>query len=321
MSVWARGWSPPLGLDIGRTAVKAVAVSRLSRAAWRPRRDVRYRIDGFGSAPLPTGGDGIGNISDAVAVGEAVRRACRAAAPRRRTATVAVADAAVTTRTVLLDASLTAAELEVEAVLEAERCIPHSIDDVALDFAPIGLFPGDEGLRRVLLVACPKADVAARVAVLREAGLEAACVETESLALRRAAGRALRGESSSAVLDLGGAGVRLVAWDADDVAYAREAPLAGGSADDDALLDAAAELLAGYAAARPGSGLQRLLVVGGGARRPGFGARAADRLGVAVETAQPFAGVAAHARLDSEELARAGPTYATAFGLGLRCFP
>lgn len=314
MSVLTGGSGPPLGLDIGSAAVKLVALSR---------HRGRYRMDGFAMEPLPASAVDTGNISDAATVGEAVRRACRAASTRRRTAIVAVADSAVITRTLLLDAALTPTELDVEVVLEAERCIPYPIDSVALDFAVIGPFPGEPGLNRVLLVACPQEQVAAREAVLRHAGLEPAALEVESLALRRAASLAGADEAGDAVLDVGDSAVRLVGWDTHDTAFTEQEPLPVGSDADEELTirlvcTAASRLLEAYAADRPGQRLQRLLVVGGGAARPRFRAAAAECLGVAVEPANPFLGMPMRGRVDEAALAATVPALAIACGLALR---
>ncbi len=127
----------PLGLDIGSASVKVVALSG---------RGTRCRVDGFAIEPLPAATVDRGNISEAAVVGEAVRRACHKAGTKRKTAVLAVADSAVMTRTLLLDASLAEDELEAEVVLEAERCVPYPIESVALDYARLGAFEGDAAL-------------------------------------------------------------------------------------------------------------------------------------------------------------------------------
>ena len=307
----------PLGLDIGSASVKVVALSG---------RGTRCRVDGFAIEPLPAATIDRGNISEAVIVGEAVRRACQKVGTKRKTAVLAVADSAVMTRTLLLDATLTGDELEAEVVLEAERCVPYPIESVALDYARLGAFEGDVALSRVLLVACPREQVAACEAALAHAGLRATAVEVESLAQRRAASLAAfaDGERAAvALLDVGASALRLLVCEQGEAAFIKHEPLAGifGADDEQALLEAASRLLAAHAAARPAHAIERLLLAGGGAVRPDFAAAAAQRLGLAVHPANPFADMPTHPDLDAAALATAAPVYVTACGLGLRSRP
>lgn len=304
----------PLGLDIGSASVKLVALSG---------RGTRCRVDGFAVEPLSVPTVDRGNISDAAIVGEAVRRACHKAGTKRKTAIVAVADSAVMTRTLLLDAKLTEDELEAEVVLEAERCVPYPIESIALDYARLGAFAGDAALCRVLLVACPKEQIAAGEAALAHAGLTASAVEVESLAQRRAARFAADpdvGGAAVALLDIGATALRLLVCEQSEASFVKHEPLPGifGEDDEQAVLAAASRLLAAYAAARPAHAIERLLLAGGGAVRPDFAAAAAERLGVAVRPANPFADMTTHPRLDGSALATAGPVFVTACGLGLR---
>ena len=320
MGVFNRRSDPPLGVDIGSASVKVVALSRSGR---------RYRVDGFAIEPLPPAAVDNGNISDAALVGEALRRACDKARTRKKAATVAVADPAVITRVLLLDADLTPEEMEVEVVLDAERSIPYPIDGVALDFASLGAAADDPARARVLFVVCPKEQVAVREAALAHAGLEAAAVEIESLALRRVARAAIadkpEGGAEIGILDVGLAALRLVAYTAGESLFVKGESVPVSFDDDaapptDALLDAGQRLLDAHAAARSTDGDARLLLTGGGASAS-LASLAAARFGVAVEPARPFAGMAVHDRVDETALASASPVLATACGLGLRGQP
>lgn len=306
----------PLGLDIGSASVKVVAFSG---------RGARWRVDGYAIEPLPAATADRGNISEAAIVGEAVRRACHKLGTKRRTAVLALADSAVMTRTVLLDATLTEDELEAEVVLEAERCVPYPIENVALDYARLGAFEGDAALCRVLLVACPREQVAAGEAALAHAGLRASAVEVESFAQRRAArfaGDADGNGAAVAVLDIGASALRLLVCEQGEASFVKHEPLSGISGEDkQALLEAASRLLAAHAAARPAHAIERLLLAGGGAVRPDFAAAVAERLGLVVRPANPFADMPTHPRLDASALATAAPVFVTACGLGLRNRP
>ena len=303
----------PLGLDIGSASVKVVALSG---------RGTRCRVDGFAIEPLPAPAVDRGNISDAAVVGEAVRRACGKAGTRRKAAIEAVADSAVMTRTLLLDAALTEDELEAEVVLDAERSFPYPIDRVALDFASVGSCAHDRALRRVLLVACPKEHVLAREAALHQAGLMAAAVEVESFAQRRAIQATTGDEAVVGVLDVGDAALRLTVWTADESVFVKHEPMPECPPQDDeptpaAILDAASHLLDAYAASGVAEGVDGLRLAGGRAASAGFAAAAAGRFGMTVELADPFSRMAVHARVDEAALTAVAPALVTACGLGL----
>lgn len=302
---------PPLGIDIGSASVRLVALSG---------RGARCRVDGFAIEPLPAATADRGNISDAAIVGEAVRRAWRKAGAKRRTAVLAVADSAVVTRTLLLDATLAGDELEAEVVLDAERNIPYPIDRVALDFASLGPCAGDPALKRVLLIACPKEHVLAREAALHHAGLRAAAVDVESFAQRRAVHAATGDKAVIGILDVGEVELRLAVWQRSESVFVRHEPVPVSLPADDeptpaAMLEAASRLLDAYAAAMPADGIDRLRLAGDGAARTV--SVMAARFGLSVESAEPFAGMAVHARVDEAALADAAPALVTACGLGL----
>ena len=311
MALFNRRPCPPLGIDIGSASVRLVALSG---------RGARCRVDGFAIEPLPAASADRGNISDAAIVGEAVRRAWQKAGAKRRTAVLAVTDSAVVTRTLLLDATLAGDELEAEVVLDAERNIPYPIDRVALDFASLGPCAGDPALKRVLLIACPKEHVLAREAALHHAGLRAAAVDVESFAQRRAVHAATGEEAVVGILDVGEVELRLAVWQAGESVFVKHEPMPVSLSRDDgptpaAISDAASRLLDAYAAATPIGGIDRLRLAGGGA--VGAVSAMTARFGMSVESAEPFAGMAVHARVDEAALAGAAPALVTACGLGL----
>lgn len=311
MALFKGRLGPPVGIDIGSASVKLVALSR---------RGARSRVDGFAIEPLSAATADRGNISDAAIVGEAVRRAWRQAGSKGKTAVVAVADSAVVTRTLLLDATLTDDELEAEVVLDAERSVPYPIDRVVLDFASLGPCAGDAALKRILLVACPKEHVLAREAAVRHAGLTAAAVDVESFAQRRAVQAAKGDEAVDGILDVGDAALRLAVWRGSESFFVKHEPMPVPLPENDrpipaATLDAAARLLDAYAAAMPADGIDRLRLAGSGAARAV--SVMAARFGSSVASAEPFAGMAVHARVDEAALADAAPALATACGLGL----
>ena len=105
-----------LGLDIGSSAIKLVELSRM---------DESYRVEAYAVEPVPTGSVVAGNISDARAVGEAIRSACRRAEVKPRKVCASIRNAAVVTKTLEMDASLDDRQMEVEVTRRSRT--PHPL--------------------------------------------------------------------------------------------------------------------------------------------------------------------------------------------------
>lgn len=318
-----------LGVDIGSTTVKLVELGGSPSAP---------RVEACAVAPLPQPvavNNAANSISEASAVGEAIRDARRRAGSRSRRAAVAVPCTAAIAKVVSLDAALDDRAMEVEVALEAERLAPFAAEELALDFEPLHLNAADPAAVDVLLVASRVDHIAVRETALREGGLQAALVDVETYCLQRAAlAWGAHGDDNDlqdgtmAVLDAGAATVLLLVMDGDSVLFAREESFAGASifeaggerayAED--ALRLAERLLRQFASAFPEQHLARLWLVGGGACNDELVCLAKERLAPQVAAANPFLGMAASARVDADWLRRQAPGMATAFGLALRAF-
>ena len=316
-----------LGLDIGSATVKLVELGGSPSAP---------RIEACAVVPLPEP-VAANNISDASIVGAAIRDARRQADSRARRAAVAVPCAAAIAKTAPLDAALDDTALEVEVALEAERLMPFGADELALDFEPLHLNAADPATVDVLLVACRADNIAAREAALQEGGLRAALVDVETYCLQRAAfawGAGGDDGGAVAILDAGAATVVLLVLEGESVLFAREESFAGASLFDTAgisevrgesayaedVLGLAERLLRQFASAYPAHGIERLWLVGGGARSDALVCLAKERLALEVAAANPFLNVALGGRVNGDWLRAHAPSLATAFGLALRAF-
>ena len=315
-----------LGVDIGSTTIKLVELGGSPSAP---------RVEACAIAPLPEPVTA-NNISDASIVGAAIRDARQRAGSRARRAAVAVPCAAAIAKTAALDATLDDAALEVEVALEAERLMPFGADELALDFEPLHLNAADPAAVDVLLVACRADDIAAREAALREGGLKAALVDVETYCLQRAALAWGAGDDDGgavAILDVGAATVLLLVLEGEDVLFAREESFPGASPFETGPSEARGEsayaedalrlaerLLRQFASACPAHGIERLWLVGGGARSGDLVSLAKERLALDVAAANPFLNVALGGRVNVDWLRGHAPSLATAFGLALRAF-
>ncbi len=166
-----------LGVDISSTSVKVLALGLSGR---------RYKVEAFGIEPLPVGAIVENNIQDPVVIGEAIARALAEARTGLKTAAVAVSGAAVITKTIEMDASLSEDEMETQISVEADQYIPYAMDEVAIDFAVQGFNERNPERVEVLLAACRRDNVEMHEDALRLGGLKARIVDVEAFAMARA---------------------------------------------------------------------------------------------------------------------------------------
>ena len=317
-----------LGLDIGSSVVKVVELSRV---------DVSYRVEAYAVEPIPAGSVVAGNISDARAVGEAIRSACRCAGVRPKKVCAGIRNSAVVTKTLEMDATLDDREMEAEVMREAGRHIPFPMEDVVIDFEPMQLSGRDPSKVDVLLVACRVEHVAELQEAAEHAGLG---LDVECHGAHHAVLHAAGSGAPVALADIGAATTTMMLVNGDS-AVTREEPFGlspdtpGGdlahsppsfhpidhpidASTVEALLALLTRLLRLVLLAGRLESVDRLLLAGGGAAIPGLAERAAERLGISVEVADAFRGMAVSAHADRASLAELAPMLFTATGLAVR---
>ena len=136
--------------------------------------------------PLPANSVVEKNISDIDAVGECIAKAVSILKPSLKDAAVAVAGSAVITKTIEMNAALSDAEMENQIVVEADQYIPYPLDEVSIDFERQKLSERSPEMVEVLLAACRRENVDARVTALELGGLNAKVVDIEAYAIERA---------------------------------------------------------------------------------------------------------------------------------------
>ncbi len=172
-----RNTSPRLGLDISSTAVKLLELSKSGG---------RYRVESYAVEPLPPNSVVEKSVTDAEAVGEAIRRAVKRSGTRAREAAVAVAGSSVITKVIPMPATLSEQELEAQIELEADQYIPYPLDEVNTDFQILGPSEKNPDTVDVLLAASRSENVEMRVAAVEAGGLTAKVVDIEAYALENA---------------------------------------------------------------------------------------------------------------------------------------
>jgi len=188
-----------LGIDISSSTIKLLELSKTG---------AKYKVENYSSRPLPDGALVEKNIANLDAVGEEMLKLSTLIKTGSTKAAVAVPGAAVITKTIEMNVSMSDAEMENQISVEADQYIPYPLDEVALDFERQGPSEKNEDMVEVLLAACKKENVDTRVAALEIGGFEAKVVDIEAYAMERAFNlmceqMELDKEGLTAVIDIG----------------------------------------------------------------------------------------------------------------------
>ena len=127
-----------------------------------------------------------GNINNIEAVGDALKRGHKRLGSSIKNLALALPNAAVITKKIIVPAGQSEDELEIQVETEANQYIPFSLDEVNLDFQVLGPAPNSPDDVEVLIAASRKEKIEDRVAAAEAAGLKAAVMDVESIAAQTA---------------------------------------------------------------------------------------------------------------------------------------
>ncbi len=216
---------PMFGLDVSSSSVKLV---ELGRGA-----DGEYVLERFASEPLERGWIADGQIEKFDEVTEAVKRVVAKSGTKTRQVVMAMPQAAVITKKIMLPAGLREEELELQVESEANQYIPFSLDEVSLDFCVVGPSPTSVGDVEVLIAASRKDKVQDRQGLAEAAGLKPVVLDIESHASRLAMSRliaALPGgghDALVALFEIGADTTSLKVLKDDELLYDRDQAFGG----------------------------------------------------------------------------------------------
>jgi type IV pilus assembly protein PilM len=187
-----------VGLDIGTSAVRAAEVSFTKGAT---------RLERFGQVALPPGAVVGGEVVDATAVADAIKKLWSQTKFTTKRVVLGVANSKVVVRQIDLP-WMEREELKQALAFQVQDYIPMPVEQAILDYHPVEEFTNESGGRmlRVLLVAAARDTVKASLAAATKAGLRPKMVDLTSFAVIRAlAERSELGFSvePEAVVDIG----------------------------------------------------------------------------------------------------------------------
>jgi len=171
--------APPLiGVDLSSSAIKMVELVDAGKG--------RYRLERYAIEPLARDAFIDGNINKLDVVCDALKRCHKRLGTGVKNLALALPNAAVISKKILVPAGQTEEELEVQVETEANQYIPFSLDEVNLDFQVLGPAANNPDDVEVLIAASRKEKVEDRVAAAEAAGLKATVMDVDLFAAQAA---------------------------------------------------------------------------------------------------------------------------------------
>ena len=340
-----------LGVDISSTTVKLIELTRVGH---------RFRVEAYAVSSLPQDAvveKAVNNIDE---VATAIRSVHGQARTKNKHVVSAVAGSSVITKVLSMPAGLNDEDLETQLTFEADQYIPYPLDEVALDFEVQGATAGRTDMVDVLLAACRRETIDARVDALEAAGLVPRIMDVEAYAMERAFELVkpqadIDDRATVAIVDIGATMTTLSVLHRGKTVYTREqffggkqltdeimrryglpleeaglAKKQGGLPDDyetdllnpfrEAVVQQVARSLQFFFSSSDFNGVDHIFLAGGVAAMDGLSGLVAERIGSPVSVANPFAEMTIGTRVNAVALNSDAPAMMIACGLALRSF-
>lgn len=346
-----RKGTPVLGLDISSTTVKLLELSYSGD---------RYRVESYAVSSLPQDAVIEKNVNDVDGVANAIRSVVAQSRTKLKTVAAAVAGSSVITKMIDMPEGLSEDDMETQLTLEADQYIPYPLEEVAIDFEVQGPSPERENQVEVLLAACRRETIDARVEAIEGSDLVSKIMDVEAYAMERAFSMvrhqlALDEDSTVAVVDIGATMTTLSVLNNGQTIYTREqlfggkqltdeimrryglpleeaglAKKQGGLPDDyepevlepfkDAVVQQVARSLQFFFSSSQYNDVDHIILAGGVSSMEGLSDLVQEKLGTPTAVANPFAEMSISSRVNAVALSGDAPAMMIACGLALRSF-
>ena len=340
-----------LGLDVSSTTVKLLELSYSGD---------RYRVESYAVSSLPQDAVIEKNVNDVDGVANAIRTVVAQSRTKLKNVAAAVAGSSVITKMIDMPEGLSEDDMETQLTLEADQYIPYPLEEVAIDFEIQGPSPERDNQVDVLLAACRRETIDARVEAIESAELSSKIMDVEAYAMERAFfllqnQLALDKDSTVAVVDIGATMTTLSVLNNAQTIYTREqlfggkqltdeimrryglpleeaglAKKQGGLPDDyepevlepfkDAVVQQVARSLQFFFSSSQYNDVDQIILAGGVASMEGLEELVQEKLGTPTAVANPFADMSISSRVNAVALSSDAPAMMIACGLALRSF-
>ncbi len=336
-----------VGLDIGFSSIKAVALSKDGDT---------FKLVSLGSIKTPTPGMNSDSDLDLENVATSIKKLFQAARIEEKEVTVALPESKVFTRVIDDLPYLSNQELSPAIRYASEEFIPLPITEVNLNWQVLMRAQDKKSRTVVFVVASPKTIIQKYIKVINMAGLHPKALETETIAATRSLAEANPFSPTTLIIQMGGtttdfavtskglilltrsistggaALTRAIAQSFNfEALQAEEYKKVYGLLSDqlegkvfatlkptmDVILEEVKRVIQAYLTKNPQNPIKRAVLSGGGAKLPGLVIYMASGLGLEVQEADPWYFVAKDNRV-KVRLAQDAPAYSVAVGLALR---
>ena len=346
-----RKTTPVLGLDISSTTVKLLELSYSGG---------KYRVESYAVSSLPVDAVIEKNVNDVDGVANAIRSVIAQSRTKVKAVAAAVAGSSVITKMIDMPEGLGEDDMETQLTLEADQYIPYPLEEVAIDFEVQGPSEERDGQVEVLLAACRRETIDARVEAVEGAELTPRIMDVEAYAMERAFSLIqdqleMDAENTVAVVDIGATMTTLSVLTNGQTIYTREqlfggkqltdeimrryglpleeaglAKKQGGLPDDyepevlepfkDAVVQQVARSLQFFFSSSQYNDVDYIILAGGVASMEGLEELVQEKLGTPTAVANPFANMAISSKVNAVALSSDAPAMMIACGLALRSF-
>lgn len=343
--------TPVLGLDISSTTVKLLELSYAGG---------KYRVESYAVSSLPLDAVIEKNVNDVDGVANAIRSVIAQSRTKLKVVAAAVAGSSVITKMIDMPEGLSEDDMETQLTLEADQYIPYPLEEVAIDFEIQGPSPARDNQVEVLLAACRRETIDARVEAIEGAELSAKIMDVEAYAMERAftlvhSQEGMEGENTVAVVDIGATMTTLSVLTNGHTIYTREqlfggkqltdeimrryglpleeaglAKKQGGLPDDyepevlepfkDAVVQQVARSLQFFFSSSQYNDVDYIILAGGVSSMEGLPELVQEKLGTPTTVANPFAEMTISSKVNAVALSSDAPAMMIACGLALRSF-
>lgn len=181
-----------VGIDFGMHSVKAVELGSIGTN--------RPRLVNLGSQATPKGAINSEDPMDQKRLADVLKKLYDASGMKNNKVVMALPEFSVFTRFLELP-GVKEEEIKEAVYYEAKQYIPLPLNEVMMDYIPIG-FNTERNAPRVLVIAASSKVVEIYLNIAKEAGLDLLAIETESLAMGRAIYKST-GKKAVVMLDFG----------------------------------------------------------------------------------------------------------------------
>lgn len=181
------------GLDIGNHSLKLAQVKYTSNDTAKLEKIAKLQIS-----------SGLLGADDLAPLASSIKQIRESAGVTTKKVVIALPESAIVSPLIVLP-DVEEKKLEQSIYFEAKQYLPLPIEEVQVDWIPLGKLERDgQKLIQLLLVAAPKKLIQKYLDLLKLAGLEVLAVETESVATARACTYNQNFEQGALILDFGG---------------------------------------------------------------------------------------------------------------------